>query len=249
MWIAQLKDSCLFLHLRYHAASWVPGMLKPSFMGLDQPQQSDSDVLSRQGSRASLLSREDSTASQMQGRAAPSREGSGKAPKRSKRPTPGFRRQFAWCLSRVALQRTREPLIVVTDYAIFALTGTAACTLPLYTGIAQDIRPSNGMTLAKNCNAKGKALTSISCNRQAKAEAKMRPLLQTPNSIPYINQWQSDVLTCTITSVALLSSGSFLTLPHDLVQGWRWAASQREAEATSCALMWTRCTTMWLWVC
>ena len=28
-----------------------------------------------------------------------------------------------WCLSRVALQRTREPLIVVTDYAIFALTG------------------------------------------------------------------------------------------------------------------------------
>ena len=64
-------------------------------------------------------------ASQMlQDRAISSRASrSGQAPKRSKRPTPGFRRQFVWCLSRVALQRTREPLIVVTDYAIFALTG------------------------------------------------------------------------------------------------------------------------------
>ena len=43
--------------------------------------------------------------------------------RKSKRPTPGFGRQYVWCLSRVALQRTREPLTVFTDYAIFALTG------------------------------------------------------------------------------------------------------------------------------
>ena len=43
--------------------------------------------------------------------------------RKSKRPTPGFGRQYMWCLSRVALQRTREPLTVFTDYAIFALTG------------------------------------------------------------------------------------------------------------------------------
>ena len=58
-----------------------------------------------------------------QDRAVSNRPGSGRAAKRSKRPTPGFRRQFGWCLSRIALQRTREPLIVATDYAIFALTG------------------------------------------------------------------------------------------------------------------------------
>ncbi|KAL3137532.1 hypothetical protein ABBQ38_004816 [Trebouxia sp. C0009 RCD-2024] len=82
--------------LRLHMASWAPG----------QPHQAESET----GIRAALL----------RGRA-----DSGRAPKRSKRPTPGFRRQFAWCLSRVALQRTREPLLVVTDYAIFALTGLA----------------------------------------------------------------------------------------------------------------------------
>ncbi len=114
-----------FVALRCQLTSWVPDKLKPAFLRSDQPQQSEADLLSRQGSRASLLSREGSTASQMlQDRAISSRASrSGKAPKRSKRPTPGFRRQFAWCLSRVALQRTREPLIVVTDYAIFALTG------------------------------------------------------------------------------------------------------------------------------
>ena len=120
------RTRCLYQTLpahRCYAVSWVPGRLQP-FLGLNQPQQSESDVLSRQGSRASLLSHEGSTASQMlQGRPVSSRAVD-KAPKRSKRPTPGFQRQFAWCLSRVALQRTREPLIVVTDYAIFALTGT-----------------------------------------------------------------------------------------------------------------------------
>ena len=48
--------------------------------------------------------------------------------RKSKRPTPGFGRQYMWCLSRVALQRTREPLTVFTDYAIFALTGTVVLT-------------------------------------------------------------------------------------------------------------------------
>lgn len=84
----------MLLSCRFYIASWLPG----------QHQQADSDI----SVRASLL----------RGRA-----DSGRAPRRSKRPTPGFRRQFGWCLSRVALQRTREPLIVVTDYAIFALTG------------------------------------------------------------------------------------------------------------------------------
>ena len=46
--------------------------------------------------------------------------------RKSKRPTAGFGRQYMWCLSRVALQRTREPLTVFTDYAIFALTGVAS---------------------------------------------------------------------------------------------------------------------------
>ena len=51
--------------------------------------------------------------------------------RKAKRPTPGFGKQFLWCLSRVALQRTREPLTVFTDYAIFALTGeTGSSTLP-----------------------------------------------------------------------------------------------------------------------
>ncbi|KAK9815422.1 hypothetical protein WJX72_003407 [[Myrmecia] bisecta] len=40
------------------------------------------------------------------------------------RSTPGFRQQYMWCLSRAVLQRTREPLSVFTDYAIFALTGS-----------------------------------------------------------------------------------------------------------------------------
>lgn len=120
-----LQLSYCFVALRCQLSSWVPHKWKPAFLRSDQPQQSEADLLSRQGSRASLLSREGSTASQMlQDRAISSRASrSGKAPKRSKRPTPGFKRQFAWCLSRVALQRTREPLIVVTDYAIFALTG------------------------------------------------------------------------------------------------------------------------------
>lgn len=90
----------VLLSPRLHMASWAPG----------QPHQAESET----GIRAALL----------RGRA-----DSGRAPKRSKRPTPGFRRQFAWCLSRVALQRTREPLLVVTDYAIFALTGHAPAAL------------------------------------------------------------------------------------------------------------------------
>ncbi|DBA93405.1 TPA: hypothetical protein ACH3X2_003675 [Trebouxia sp. C0005] len=112
---------------RCQLTSRVPHKWKPAFLRSDQPQHVEADLLSRQGSRASLLSREGSMASQMlQDRAISSRASrSGQAPKRSKRPTPGFRRQFVWCLSRVALQRTREPLIVVTDYAIFALTGLA----------------------------------------------------------------------------------------------------------------------------
>ena len=88
---------------RVYCASWLPG----------HHHHAESDIMSEQGSRASLLP----------GRVLQDREDGGRAPKRSKRPTPGFCRQFGWCLSRVALQRTREPLIVVTDYAIFALTG------------------------------------------------------------------------------------------------------------------------------
>ena len=100
-------------------ASGIPGA--PPSAGA---QPSEADVLSRQGSRASLLSNEGGLASPTQhDRAAADRAGLGRAGKRSKRPTPGFRRQFGWCLSRIALQRTREPLIVATDYAIFALTG------------------------------------------------------------------------------------------------------------------------------
>lgn len=40
-----------------------------------------------------------------------------------KRVTPDFRHQFAWCLSRAVLMKTRQPLLVFTDHAIFALTG------------------------------------------------------------------------------------------------------------------------------
>jgi hypothetical protein len=40
-----------------------------------------------------------------------------------RRTTPGFLPTFYWCLGRAALKRTREPLSVLTDYAIFALTG------------------------------------------------------------------------------------------------------------------------------
>ena len=117
--LLQLCHSHFLVTLRCQLTAWVPDKLKPAFLKSDQPQQSEADLLSRQGSRASLLSHEGSTASAISSRA----PRSGKPPQRSKRPTPGFRRQFAWCLSRVALQRTREPLIVMTDYAIFALTG------------------------------------------------------------------------------------------------------------------------------
>ncbi|KAA6416749.1 MAG: ABC transporter G family member 28-like [Trebouxia sp. A1-2] len=122
-----IKSVLLIVFVKCQLTSRVPHKWKPAFLRSDQPQHVEADLLSRQGSRASLLSREGSMASQMlQDRAISSRASrSGQAPKRSKRPTPGFRRQFVWCLSRVALQRTREPLIVVTDYAIFALTGLA----------------------------------------------------------------------------------------------------------------------------
>ena len=40
-----------------------------------------------------------------------------------KRVTPNFWRQFEWCLSRAVLMKTRQPLLVFTDHAIFALTG------------------------------------------------------------------------------------------------------------------------------
>ena len=43
-----------------------------------------------------------------------------------KRVTPDFRRQFAWCLSRAVLMKTRQPLLVFTDHAIFALTGESS---------------------------------------------------------------------------------------------------------------------------
>ena len=46
-----------------------------------------------------------------------------------RRATPGFRPTFYWCLGRAALKRTREPLSVLTDYAIFALTGAALAAL------------------------------------------------------------------------------------------------------------------------
>lgn len=39
------------------------------------------------------------------------------------RRTAGFQKQFMWCLMRNVLQRSREPLAVFTDSAIFALTG------------------------------------------------------------------------------------------------------------------------------
>ena len=41
----------------------------------------------------------------------------------AKRKTPGFARQFVWCLTRAALQRSREPRAVFLSYAIIALTG------------------------------------------------------------------------------------------------------------------------------
>ena len=40
-----------------------------------------------------------------------------------KRVTPNFWRQFEWCLSRAVFMKTRQPLLVFTDHAIFALTG------------------------------------------------------------------------------------------------------------------------------
>jgi hypothetical protein len=45
----------------------------------------------------------------------------------AKRRTPGFGRQFAWCLRRAALQRGREPRAVFLSYAIIALTGARGC--------------------------------------------------------------------------------------------------------------------------
>ena len=50
-------------------------------------------------------------------------------PPASARKLPGFARQFYWCLGRAAVLRTRDPLSVFTDYAVFALTGTRSCHL------------------------------------------------------------------------------------------------------------------------
>jgi hypothetical protein len=64
-----------------------------------------------------------------------------------RRATPGFLPTFYWCLGRAALKRTREPLSVLTDYAIFALTGagrSAALLAP-----AQRMSPVGGWEVAK----------------------------------------------------------------------------------------------------
>ena len=46
------------------------------------------------------------------------------------RQLPGFWRQFRWCMGRAMVLRTREPLAVFTDYAVFALTGRALTPNP-----------------------------------------------------------------------------------------------------------------------
>lgn len=51
------------------------------------------------------------------------RVGSGAPRALPRRKLPGFLPQFWWCLGTAVLKRSREPLAVFTDHAIFALTG------------------------------------------------------------------------------------------------------------------------------
>ncbi|GMH39179.1 hypothetical protein BSKO_07077 [Bryopsis sp. KO-2023] len=54
------------------------------------------------------------------------------------RTTPGFFRQFWWILSRVVLQRSRAPLALFVEYAIFGVTG-------MVLGLVADMRHKSGL--------------------------------------------------------------------------------------------------------
>jgi hypothetical protein len=51
----------------------------------------------------------------------------------SRRQPPGFCRQFWWCLTRQVLMRTREPVLVFIEYAIFAVVSVSSQQLPQHT--------------------------------------------------------------------------------------------------------------------